>query len=76
MIQIIITGLAGAVGTLAGIIFKMLNDQNADLKQQIKEQRERDQQRIAMQETTTKTLQAVVDVGMERLRSQAPEQKT
>ena len=75
MTQIIITGLAGAVVSLAGIIFKMQNAVISELKDRIKEQDERDRQRIEMQAKTTTTLQAVVDVGMERLRSQGPEQK-
>ena len=58
--------------TLAVTIFKMLNDQNAELKSRIKEQDERDRQRIEMQEKTTKTLSTVIDVGMERLRAQGP----
>jgi parvulin-like peptidyl-prolyl isomerase len=76
MIQIIITGLAGAVVTLAGIIYKGQIDKISKLEEQIAKQDERDAQRSALLEATTKTLQAVVDVGMERLRTQQPpEQK-
>lgn len=61
--------------TLAGIIYKSQNEKIAKLEEQIAKQDQRDEQRSALLEATTKTLQAVVDVGMERLRSQQPEQK-
>jgi hypothetical protein len=75
MTPIIISGLAGAIVTLAGIIYRSQNEKIAKLEEQIAKQDQRDEQRSALLEATTKTLQAVVDVGMERLRSQQPEQK-
>ena len=69
--QIIITGLATTVSALAVTIFRMQNQIIQELKNRIKEQDERDRQRIEMQAKTTTTLQAVVDVGMERLRAQS-----
>jgi hypothetical protein len=67
--QIIITGLAGAIVTLAGIIYKMQNDVIAKQAKRIEEQDK-------LQEATTRTLQTVVDVGMERLRAQPPPEQT
>jgi hypothetical protein len=67
--QIIITGMAGAIVTLAGIIYRGQEQKIAKLEK-------REEERTALLEATTKTLQTVVDVGMERLRAQGPpEQK-
>jgi hypothetical protein len=71
--QLIISGLAAAVVSLAGIIFKLQQDTISEQKTTIKEQNERERRRLETQDATTKTLQAVVDVGMERLRSHPPE---
>jgi hypothetical protein len=72
MTQVIIMGLAGAVATLAGIIYKGQLDKIAKLEERIAKQDKRDEERSALLESTAKTLQAVVDVGMERLRAQGP----
>lgn len=76
LIQIIITGLATTVAALATTIFKLQQSTIKEQRDTIKkfEQRELDH-RINL-ESTTKTLQAVVDVGMERLRAQSGDQES
>ncbi len=70
--QLIITGLAGTVVTLAVTFFKFLVDTIAEQKTTIKELTEREQKRLHIQDATTTTLQAVVDQGLERLRRESP----